>query len=65
MRYNRNKLRSLLSGRDFYSEDFLNQKSIVKTFDALFEAAVSPGTTDISGLWRFANLEMWLRENMR
>jgi len=65
LRRHRNKLNDLLTGRKFYSEGFLNQKAIVKRLDALFEAAVSPGTTDISGLWRFANLELWLRKNMR
>lgn len=65
LKRNRGKLRSLLCGRKFYSEGFLNQKSIAGSFDALFEAAVSPDTTDVSGLWRFANLELWLRENLR
>lgn len=61
---NRGELSALLTGRKFYSGAFLNQKSIIKRFDALFKAAVAPDTTDISGLWRFANLELWLKENM-
>lgn len=62
---NRGELSGLLTGHKFYSGAFLNQKSIIKRFDALFKAAVAPDTTDISGLWRFANLELWLKENMR
>jgi len=37
---------------------------VLKNFDALFAAAIAPGTTDISGLWRFVSLELWLRENL-
>jgi asparagine synthase (glutamine-hydrolysing) len=62
---NRDSINDLLTGREFHSAAFLNQKAIVKRLDALFDTAVSPATTDISGLWRFANLELWLRENMR
>lgn len=61
----RKKLKEILSGRNFRSEEFLNQRAILRKFDALFEAAVSPDTSDVSGLWRFANLELWLGENMR
>lgn len=59
------KLKEILSARDFRSGEFLNQKAILRRFDALFEAAVSPDTSDVSGLWRFVNLELWLRENIR
>lgn len=64
LKKNRSELKSLLCGRKFHSEAFLNPKAIAVRFDALFETAVSPETTDVSGLWRFANLELWLRTNM-
>lgn len=62
---NRDKMKAVLGGRKFYSAGFINQKAVLKNFDALFLAAVAPETTDISALWRFVNLELWLRENLR
>lgn len=62
---NKKKLKEIVSARNFRSGEFLNQKAILRRFDALFEAAVSPDTSDVSGLWRFVNLELWLGENMR
>ncbi len=62
---NKKKLKEILSARNFRSGEFLNQKAILRRFDALFEAAVSSDTSDVSGLWRFVNLELWLGENMR
>ncbi|OGR74969.1 MAG: asparagine synthase (glutamine-hydrolyzing) [Elusimicrobia bacterium GWC2_64_44] len=64
MKRNRRELKAALSGRKFYASDFINRASVLKNFDALFAAAIAPGTTDISGLWRFVSLELWLRENL-
>lgn len=65
LRRNRNELRAVLGGPVFHSAGFLDQKTVLANFDALFDAAVSPETTDISALWRFVNLELWLAENMK
>ena len=65
LRKNKARLKAVLSGPEFRSAAFLNQAEIVKNFEGLFAAAVAPETTDISGLWRFVNLELWLRHNMR
>lgn len=62
---NREKLKAVLGGPVFHSAGFLDQEAVLANFDALFEAAVSPETTDISALWRFVNLELWLGENMK
>lgn len=62
---NRAKLKAVLGARKFYSAAFIDQKAVLRNFDALFRAAVAPETTDISALWRFVNLELWLRENLR
>ncbi len=65
LKRNREKMKAALGGRKFYSAGFINQKAVLDNFDALFRAAVAPETTDISALWRFVNLELWLRENLR
>lgn len=64
LRRNKTELKAVLGGPVFHSADFLDQKAVLASFDALFDAAVSPETTDISALWRFVNLELWLAENM-
>lgn len=65
LRRNKDKLKAVLGGPVFHSAGFLDQKAVLANFDALFDAAVSPETTDISALWRFVNLELWLAENMK
>jgi len=62
---NREKMKAVLGGPVFHSAAFLDQEAVLANFDALFDAAVSPETTDISALWRFVNLELWLGENMK
>lgn len=64
LRRNKDKLKAVLGGPVFHSAGFLDQKAVLANFDALFDAAVSPETTDISALWRFVNLELWLGENL-
>ncbi|MDD2805350.1 MAG: asparagine synthase-related protein [Elusimicrobiales bacterium] len=64
MARHRHELRATLGGRKFYASDFINRNAVFKNFDALFATAVAPETTDISGLWRFVSLELWLRANL-
>ncbi len=64
LKRNKGELKAVLGGRKFYSAGFLDQKAVLRHFDELFAAAVSPETTDISGLWRFVNLELWLKNNL-
>lgn len=61
---NSGKLREALSGRNFRSARYVNRAGVLKNFDRLLAAGTAPGASDISALWRFANLEMWLGENL-
>lgn len=63
LRRHKDALRAVLSGREFHSEAFLDQKMVLERFDNFFETAVAPRTRPISWLWRFVNLELWLRFN--
>jgi len=64
MKRNRRELLAALGDSRFYAAAYINRKAVLKNFDALYAAAVAPETTDISGLWRFVSLELWLRENL-
>ncbi|HNW45386.1 MAG TPA: asparagine synthase (glutamine-hydrolyzing) [Elusimicrobiales bacterium] len=57
-------IKAALSGRKFHSAPFVNQKAVLRNFDMLLANAVDPEAVDISALWRFVNLELWLAGNM-
>lgn len=64
MSRNRRNLKALFSDGTFLASPFVDRKGVLKNFDRLFSQAISEDTTDISGLWRFAALELWLRKHL-
>ena len=56
---NSGHIRELLGRRRLRIADIVNRKGLASNFDALIKTAASPLTSDMSGLFRLVNLELW------
>ena len=58
LRENREKIRDVFKNKDFRSNVFVNQKLLLDNFDSF----LNKKDLGISEIWKFINLELWLRK---